>query len=395
MSPVPRQNVVDLPARVALLGGLRTPFVQRSGALRAMGPAELLGQVLGELVARHEIAPEDVGVCALTLAPLLSDASDEEVAAVVARAGLPREVNAYAVARGSLSSLETATLAATAVAHRDVRAALAGAAESGSQRHISVPARLSGLLREAARAGSMWGAARVLMRAQRADVRTRRAAPGARRGVDLTRAEVDAFVEDARRRAREDAHEGHDVLRVFAPPSFVRPVAADDVPCPTAEADGACGLLLTLEDRARAEGRDVEAIVRGWSWTPPEPEGGASLARAATRALAGAGAGLDDVAAVEVHATTAEEIVLTTRVLESRTIARRVLGSEAPLGALSPHRVNVRGGSAALGHAPAATGARVILDAARALDGGSRPFALALVSGADGAAGAMLLEAPR
>ena len=174
-----------------------------------------------------------------------------------------------------------------------------------------------------------------------------------------------------------------------------RPVAADDVPCPTAEADGACGLLLTLEDRARAEGRDVEAIVRGWSWTPPEPEGGASIARAATRALAGAGAGLDDVAAVEVHATTAEEIVLTTRVLESRTIARRVLGSEAPLGALSPHRVNVRGGSAALGHAPAATGARVILDAARALDGGSRPFALALVSGADGAAGAMLLEAPR
>jgi acetyl-CoA acyltransferase len=76
----------------------------------------------------------------------------------------------------------------------------------------------------------------------------------------------------------------------------------------------------------------------------------------------------------------------------SRTFAAERLGRSAPLGEVDPARLNVNGGSIALGHPFAATGARMITQTLRELGRRQRQYALLTVCAAGGLGAAVVLE---
>jgi acetyl-CoA acyltransferase len=78
----------------------------------------------------------------------------------------------------------------------------------------------------------------------------------------------------------------------------------------------------------------------------------------------------------------------------SRAFAEEKLGRAAPLGEVDPARLNVNGGSIALGHPFAATGARMIVQTLRELRrrGGAHALLTVCAAGAIGAA--LVLDGP-
>src|SRR5690606_34250469 len=109
--------------------------------------------------------------------------------------------------------------------------------------------------------------------------------------------------------------------------------------------DGAAALLVTGAERARADGLDVWAVVRGWSYGGVDPtEMGIGPVPAIRMLLERAKLKIGDVDRYEIN----------------EAFAAQYLGCEKELG-LDRARCNVNGGAISLGHPLGATGARLIL----------------------------------
>jgi acetyl-CoA C-acetyltransferase len=69
---------------------------------------------------------------------------------------------------------------------------------------------------------------------------------------------------------------------------------------------------------------------------------------------------LQDFAIYEIHEAFAAQVLCTLRAWESEGYCRTRLGHAEPLGPIDRAKLNPRGGSVALGHPFAATGARIV-----------------------------------
>jgi len=90
--------------------------------------------------------------------------------------------------------------------------------------------------------------------------------------------------------------------------------------------------------------------------------------------LTDAGLGLGDFDLYEIHEAFAAQLLATLAAWESAEFCRERLGRSEPLGRLDRERLNCKGGSLAIGHPFAATGARILGGLAKQLDerGGGR-----------------------
>jgi acetyl-CoA C-acetyltransferase len=90
-------------------------------------------------------------------------------------------------------------------------------------------------------------------------------------------------------------------------------------------------------------------------------------AYAVPRMLARAGLALQDFDFYEIHEAFAAQVLCTLRAWEDPAFCKERLGLEAPLGPIDRARLNVKGGSLAVGHPFAATGARILATLAKLL----------------------------
>ena len=158
--------------------------------------------------------------------------------------------------------------------------------------------------------------------------------------------------------------------------------------------DGAAAVLLMSEEKARAEGYEPLAFVRAWAVAAVDPGGqllmGPGLA--IPRALERAGLQLSDVDLVEMHEAFAAQVASNVQALESESWAREKLGRSSPVGKVDRDRLNVCGGSIALGHPFGATGARITTTLAHEMKRRHAKFGLLSVCAQGGMGFAMVLE---
>jgi acetyl-CoA C-acetyltransferase len=83
--------------------------------------------------------------------------------------------------------------------------------------------------------------------------------------------------------------------------------------------------------------------------------------------LKDAGLGLQDFEFYEIHEAFAAQVLCTLKAWESPEFCRDKLGLAEPLGSIDRSRLNVVGGSVAIGHPFAATGARIVATLAKLL----------------------------
>lgn len=128
--------------------------------------------------------------------------------------------------------------------------------------------------------------------------------------------------------------------------------------------DGAAAVLLASEDWAARRGLPVLAWLRYGQVAAVDFVGGEGLlmapAYAVSTMLQHANLTLQDFDLYEIHEAFAAQALATLKAWESSEFCRERLGRGRPLGAIDRERLNVMGGSLALGHPFAATGARIL-----------------------------------
>ena len=76
---------------------------------------------------------------------------------------------------------------------------------------------------------------------------------------------------------------------------------------------------------------------------------------------------LQDFDFYEIHEAFAGQVLCTLKAWEDPKYCKEVLGRDQPLGSIDQTKMNIKGGSLALGHPFAATGGRIVATAAKIL----------------------------
>jgi acetyl-CoA C-acetyltransferase len=132
--------------------------------------------------------------------------------------------------------------------------------------------------------------------------------------------------------------------------------------------DGASCVLLASDAWARSRGLAVQAYLTHWSVAAVDfagmlgpPEGLLMAPACAVPAMLDrAGVSLQDFDIYEIHEAFAAQVLCTLAAWESDEYCRSTLKRSAALGTIDRTRLNPCGGSVALGHPFAATGARIV-----------------------------------
>ena len=158
--------------------------------------------------------------------------------------------------------------------------------------------------------------------------------------------------------------------------------------------DGAAALVVASEEKVKALGLTPLGYVRAYAYAALDPRDQLlqGPAYAAPVALDRAGLRLADMDLVDMHEAFAAQVLSNLKAFASRTFAQEKLGRSEPLGEVDPAKLNVNGGSIALGHPFAATGARMIVQTLRELGRRKGQFALLTVCAAGALGAALVLE---
>ena len=142
--------------------------------------------------------------------------------------------------------------------------------------------------------------------------------------------------------------------------------------------DGASAVLLASEDWAREHNLPVQAYITYGKTAAVDFVGGEGLLMAPTRAvsqmLEDAGITLQDFDFYEIHEAFAAQVLCTLKAWESPEFCREKLGRDQAMGSIDRDKMNIKGGSVAMGHPFAATGGRVLMTMSKLLEerGGGR-----------------------
>lgn len=397
------------PRRVGIIGGLRIPFCRAHTHYAEASNQEMMTAVLAGLVEKFQLRGERLGD--VSLGAVLKHSRDWNLAREsVLGSGLAPETPAFDIQRACGTSLEAAILIGNKIALGQIDAGIAGGTDSISDTPVVYPDDYRRILLRSFRGRT--AAARIRPWLGLRPRHFRPALPGVvepRTGLSMgesteitarqwgiTRGDQDQLALDSHRNAIRAWDEGfyQDLVIPFRGASHdnnvrrdtsleqlgkLKPVfdrsgqgtltAGNSTPL----TDGASAVLLASEDWARARNLPVQAWLRYAKVAAVNFVDGEGLLMAPAYAVAAmlqdAGLGLEDFAFYEIHEAFAAQTLATLKAWESAEFCRERLGLDRPLGRIDRSRLNVKGGSIAIGHPFAATGARLLAGLAKLLAG--------------------------
>ncbi|HEU4648422.1 MAG TPA: acetyl-CoA C-acyltransferase, partial [Gemmatimonadales bacterium] len=157
--------------------------------------------------------------------------------------------------------------------------------------------------------------------------------------------------------------------------------------------DGAAVVLLMSEEKAHALGYEPLAYIRSYAVAAVDPGWQLLMgpALAVPKALERAGIPWSELGLVEIHEAFASQVLSNVQAWGSRAWAER-LGLPGPVGEVDWERTNVMGGSIAIGHPFAATGARLVTTLANEMRRRDVQYGLVSICAQGGMGYAMVLE---
>lgn len=151
--------------------------------------------------------------------------------------------------------------------------------------------------------------------------------------------------------------------------------------------DGAAAVVLMSEREAEARGVAPLAFIRGMEFVAISPDDGLLMGPgiAVPRLLGRLGLTLDDFGLIEMHEAFGGQVA-------SNLAAWEHGWKMDPIGKVDREKLNVLGGSIAIGHPFAATGARIVGQLANEMTRRNVRYGLVSICGAGATAGAVVLE---
>jgi acetyl-CoA C-acetyltransferase len=389
------------PARVAIIGSQRIPFVRSFKEYARTTNQEMLIATLNALIEKFKLKGKRLGD--VSLGAVMTSSIEWNLAReVVLGTGLDQYTPAFNVQRACGTSLETVNLIALKIAAGQIDSGIAGGSDTNSDLPVMASRSLAWKLIDINNSKSFTDRLGKLLRIRPADLKP--AFPGIvepRTGLSMgqhtekmvkewkiSREDQDqlAFMSHVKaalaykegfyndlvvpyKGARRDT-----ILREDTTPeklSKLKPAfdksAAGTLTAgnSTALTDGAAAVFMTSEDYAQQNGYEIQSFfVDGQSAAVDYVHRGAGLLMAPTLAVAALlkrnNLSLQDFDFYEIHEAFAGQVLCTLKAWESDEYCKRELGMDRALGAIDRTKMNVKGGSLAVGHPFGATGARCV-----------------------------------
>jgi acetyl-CoA C-acetyltransferase len=412
------------PRRVAILGGLRIPFSRAHTHYAECSNQDMMTAVLAGLVGKFRLAGERLGD--VSLGAVIKHSRDWNLAREsVLGSGLSADTPAFDIQRACGTGLEAAILIGNKIALGQIEAGIAGGTDTISDAPVVYPEDYRKILLQSFRGKSAMERIRPWL-----GLRPRHFRPGLpgviepRTGLSMgesteitakqwgiTREDQDQLALASHQNAARAWDEGFysDLVTPFkgaTRDNNVRPdttlerlgklkpvfdrsaqgtmTAGNSTPL----TDGAAAVLLASEDWARTHNLPVQAYLRYGKVAAVDFVGREGLLMAPAYAVAmmlkDAGLTLQDFDYYEIHEAFAAQTLATLKAWESPEFCRERLGWERALGKVDRARLNVKGGSIAIGHPFAATGGRLLGGLAKLLAASGRDRGLISVCTAGG-----------
>ncbi len=409
--------------RVAIVGGVRTPFVKAGGPFSGYTHQELGTHVLKAVIDRFQLRADTIDEFIFGTV-LLDPRTPNWAREILFAAGLPKSINAHSVSNNCISGLVAMWAAANDIAVGRAHTALAGGTESMSNPSLLFSKRASKVFLESFRAKSTSDRLKLFLKLRPKDFMPAPPAPtepstGLTMGqhVEITTKELaiprspqDELALRSHQNAAKAQAEGkfnseivplngvdRDTI-VRADTSIEKlaklPAVFDRTGKGTLSAgnsspltDGASVILLMSESRAKAESREIIGYLRDVEFAAIDPARGLLMAPAVAvpRLLQRNKLTMKDFDRLEIHEAFAAQVLANVHAWEKGMF-------EAPTGAVDWTKVNVLGGSIALGHPFAATAGRIVLSLVNELRRENLQRGLVSICAAGAMAGAAIIE---
>lgn len=421
--------------RIAIVGGLRTPFARQATAFHGIPAIDLGNRVVSELLARSEIPLEIIEQLVFGQVVQMPEAPNI-AREIVLGTGMSVHTDAYSVSRACATSFQAVANVAESLLAGTIRAGIAGGADSSSVLPIGVSKKLGRTLVDVNKARTLGQRLQLFSRLRPRDLlpvppAVAEYSTGLRMGdtaeqmaktYGITREQQDVLAHRSHERAARAWQEGKladEVMTAFIPPyrqpfsednnirkgssladyAKLRPAfdrkhgtvtAANSTPL----TDGAAAVILMTESRAKELGLKPLGFLRSYAFTAVDVWKDMLLgpAWATPLALERAGIALGDLTLFDMHEAFAAQTLANLKMLSSERFARDVLGRSHATGDVDEAKFNVLGGSIAYGHPFAATGARMITQTLHELRRRGGGFGLVTACAAGGLGAAMVLE---
>lgn len=410
--------------RVAVVGGMRTPFVKAGTFFRDISQLKLSSLAVRGVLERFDLDPGIIDL--LVWGRVLHDPFVSNLAReIVFELGLPPSIEAYLVSNNCITSLHAAVDVADYIRSGRAEVGIAGGVESMSDVPVLFGREASRIFLEAGMAKTSRDRIRTLLRLRPRHFRPvplsfKEPSTGLTMGqhAELTakewkigRAEQDEIALRSHHRAAAAAADGRLTAEIYPVAgidcdtlvradttlekmSRLKPVfdpaqgtitAANSSPL----TDGAAVVLLMSEERARAEGYAPLAYIKAVEFAAIHPRDGLLMAPALAvpRLLRKTGLTLAEMDIVEVHEAFGAQVAFNLKAWEQGW-------KEEAIGPIDPEKLNPLGSSIAVGHPFAATGARIMTTLAGEMARRNVRYGLISVCAAGAMACAMILERP-
>jgi acetyl-CoA C-acetyltransferase len=419
--------------RVAIIGGVRIPFARGNGAYARVGNQEMLTAVLRAVVDRYGLTGQrldDVAAGAVMKHPSQWNLTRESVLG----SGLAAETPGLDLQRACGTSLEAAILMGNKIALGQIDSAIAAGVDTVSDPPIVFPKAFQQLLLKSYRGktagerlGPWFGLRFKHFRPVLPGMTEPRTGLSMGESTELmvktwgiTRAEQDQLALESHQKAAAAYAAGFykdlviDYLgltqdnNIRADTSLeklakLRPVfdtsAAGTLTAgnSTPMTDGASAVLLASESFARERNLPVLAYlaygkVAAVDYVDKKEGLLMAPAFAVPRMLKDAGLTLQDFDFYEIHEAFAGQVLCTLKAWNDPVFCRDKLGLAGVLGSIDRAKLNVKGGSLALGHPFAATGTRIVATLAKLLDDSKAKRGLISICTAGGMGVTAILE---
>jgi acetyl-CoA acyltransferase len=421
--------------RAVVVAGVRTPFVRAFSEYLKLDTIALGDAAVRGLLDRTGIGHREIqamvwgGVILPGFAPNVA----REIALDLK---LPSEVEGMTVTRACASGLQAVTLAAAQIERGEADVVIAGGSDSTSNAEIKLPQKVvhaaAPLAFGKATASDMLGVVAQLMplheilpKMPKIAERTTgqvmgEAAEEMARRNEISRQAQDEFAVRSHHRAAAAIASGRfreEMVAVETPGgkwvhtdtivradtsvdklSKLKPAFAKNGTLTAGNSspltDGAAAVLLMSEEKARAVGLTPLAVFRSWAYTAVDPADQLLMAPATAmpKALERAGMELADIDLIDLHEAFAAQVLSVCKMLGSTAFAKLRLGRDKAVGEVDPQKLNVHGGSVAIGHPFGATGARMVTTMAHELHKSGKSTALLGICAAGGLGAAAVLE---
>lgn len=421
--------------RIAIVDGIRTPFVKAFTDFNYVSAKELGRIVFAELIQRTEIDPDKVDELIVGSVAATADAAN--IGRVIALlAGLPERKRAMTLSRNCASSLESVTTAAEKILTGFDEIVLAGGAESMSNVPFTYRKTVQDFfvkLRKATlpqKIGMFWKVKgdfyKPIFSLQDAltdpvcGLNMGETAEVLAKEFGISRKEQDEFAVMSHQRATQARTKlAEEIVGVPVGPHYKKIIDTDngvrenqtmeqlaklkpvfDRRTGTVTAgnssqitDGACAILVMTEEKAKSEGHEPLGYLRAYAYEGLDPRRmGLGPAYAIPAVLKKAGLTLKDMELLEINEAFAAQSIACERALASESFCREKLGLAGAVGKINREILNVNGGAIALGHPVGTSGGRLVLTLLKEMKRRNLKFGLAAMCVGGGQGGAAVFE---